>query len=164
MDRIVFVPITRKNIGIAIEIAKKIFPYEVSSSGEFLPEKEYRMSLVSPYKNLCEFFIVKYRKDFIGITGYNYSFRVERYDELWIGYFGVLRPYRGSGIGKHMLLDTLNLIKEKHQKVKTVKLYTSNREEEKSSHWLYRCVGFRLYAHRNTKPFHTYYFKIHFLQ
>lgn len=159
MKKIRFIPITSGNIKLAIKIAKDIFPYEISPKGLFLPSEDYKLA-VGHLNDLCNFFIVKYGRQVVGITGYNYNFRLPKSDELWLGYFGLKQKYRGNGIGKKMLLRTLDLAKEFNVNLRTIKLYTSNREQEKGSHHLYRCVGFKVYGHRNTKPFHTYYFKM----
>jgi RimJ/RimL family protein N-acetyltransferase len=161
MEKIEFVLITIKNIKLAVKVAKEIFPYEISSEGLFLPAEEYKLA-TGLLCNLCNFFIVKYKKKVIGITGYYYNFRTPKSSELWLGYFGLKQEFRGNGLGKRMLLKTLDLAKEFNEDLHLMKLYTSNREEEVGSHHLYRCVGFKIYAHRNTKPFHTYYFKLEF--
>lgn len=159
MKKIRFIPITSENIKLAIKTAKEIFPYEISSNGLFLPSKDYELS-IGIFNQLCSFFIVKYGKEIIGITGYNYNFRIPKFNELWLGYFGLKEAYRGNGLGKKILLKTLDSAKESNKNLKTIKLYTSNREQEKGSHHLYRCLGFKVYGNRNTKPFHTYYFKL----
>ena len=158
MKRIRFVRVTSKNLGQAIALAREIFPYEIHN-GIFLPEAEYRLSLETQRADLQEFFMVKYGGRFAGITGYYFHYRQHKDDELWLGYFGLREEFRGNGIGKKMLKKTLNMMKKFNDNLKTVKLYTSNREQERGSHFLYRCVGFRVYAHYNTQPFQTYYLK-----
>ncbi len=61
MEKIEFVLITIKNIKLAVKVAKEIFPYEISSEGLFLPAEEYKLA-TGPLCNLCNFFIVKYKK------------------------------------------------------------------------------------------------------
>ncbi len=155
-----FISITKKNIKLAIKTVKEIFPYEVSPDGIFLPAEEYKSSLVEPLNKISKFYIVKHKNRIVGITGYNYNYHKTKHDELWLGYFGLKEKYRGNGLGKKILLRTLGLMKKFNKDLRVIKLYTSNRRQEISSHHLYRCVGFKLYAHRNTKPFHTYYFKM----
>lgn len=159
MEKIKFVLINKENIEGAISLVKEIFPYEYKN-GIFLPEEEYRLSLEPSRVNLQQFFTVTYEGQPVGITGYNFNYQNYKHNELWLGYFGVKEKFRSNGLGKKIILKTLELMKKFNSNLKTIKLWTSNREQEKSSHHLYRCVGFRLYAHRNTRPFHTYYFKI----
>ncbi len=156
MKRLKFLLITKKNLKKAIKIAKEIFPYESSKLGIFLPEFDYKYVIKKP--KLGKFFIVKFDNKLVRITGYYYNFTKPKVDEIWLGYFGIRKKFRGIGLGKKVLLKTLSLIKKKI-KVKVVKLFTTNRKEEKSSHFLYRCLGFKKYAHRKTKPYQTYYFK-----
>lgn len=148
--------INKKNIKLAIKIAKEIFPYEFSKLGLFLPEFDYKKVIKKP--KLGNFFIVLFGNKFVGITGYYYNFTKPKIDEVWLGYFGIRKKYRGIGLGKKVLLKTLILVKKK-TKAKVIKLFTTNRKEEKSSHFLYRCLGFKKYAHKKTNQFQTYYFK-----
>lgn len=156
MKKLKLVPVTKRNISLAISIAREIFPYEIGSSGIFLPEQDYRMAIKHP--ELGKFFIIKKLDNAVGITGYYHNFKKPNPKEFWLGYFGILTEFRGNGLGKKSLIQTLDFAKTE-EGVEVMKLFTTNRVEEKSSHHLYRCVGFRKYAHWNTKPFHTYYFQ-----
>jgi len=159
MKEIEFILVTEENKNLAIKIAKEIFPYEVSPKGIFLPRNKIKRTIDSSNK-LGEFFIIKDGRFNAGIIGYSYNNHLPKFDELWIDYFGIRKKHRGSGLGKKVLLKTLSLMKEFNVNLQTVKLYSSNIAEEKDSHHLYRCVGFKIYAHKNEKPDHIYYFKM----
>lgn len=151
--------IKKENLSDAVGLALEIFPYEVSFEG-FLPELEYKLSLTPERKGMQQFFIVSLGDELVGITGYNFHYTKPKSTELWLGYFGVREKFRGHGLGKKILHQTLDLANFFNPNLRVMKLYTSNRPEEKGSHHLYKCLGFRIYAHRNTKPFHTYYFRL----
>jgi len=159
MNSLKFVVINKNNINLGVKIAKEIFPYEFSKSGLFLPELDFKKSLEEPYSG--KFFIVRSKNKFVGITGFYYHFLKPKIDELWLGYFGVRKKFRGKGLGRKILLKTLKLISKKIN-IKVLKLFTTNRKEEIPSHLLYASLGFKKYASKNTKPYKTFYFKKEF--
>lgn len=155
-----FSSLTTDNLPLATSLAHEIFPYEISSKGIFLPGEMYKLSLTKERRGKQQFFIVKVGKVPVGITGYNFHYRKPNPEELWLQYFGVVPAFLGNGLGKKMLLETLRRMKLFNLDLRTVKLYTSNCPEEIGSHHLYRCVGFRVYAHRKVESDQIYYFKL----
>ncbi|MCE9585583.1 hypothetical protein K8Q94_03100 [Candidatus Nomurabacteria bacterium] len=78
------IPVRPENLEKAIQIAREIFPYENSNDGEFLPEKEYKMSL-KDFKKFFNLFLVEYENQIIGITGFYRNYRrLRQTKELWL--------------------------------------------------------------------------------
>lgn len=85
------------------------------------------LSYVNAIKNKNPYFLVYLvgNEQPIGITGiYNCDcFGAEKLETAWLGWYGIKKEYRGQGLGKQILLDTIN--ESRIRGYKKFRLYTS---------------------------------------
>lgn len=119
-----YVEITNDNIQYATTIQMKVFPDECAY--------QHYKDTIKKNVEYQKYYLV-YKKDkVVGITGL-YSFEdISVTNSIWLGWFGVLEEYRNKGIGKQILLDTIQKAKELSKKypIKFFRLYTSERDNE----------------------------------
>jgi len=110
--RLRYVEITDKNILLATQIEMQIFP-------NMCGYLSYRRA----YENGTPYFLVYLDGDVIGITGLYYEERLGEKNTVWLGWYGLLPAYRKLGLGKQVLLDTIEEAKKRN--FDTFRLYTS---------------------------------------
>ena len=102
------IPITLSNLDLACEIATRVFPNDAEDIrnvylNSLLPRNKRQKDLCN---GLLHYFIAGLG---IGITGL-YT-KDDNDKTAWLGWFGVLPEYRGSGLGKKLLIQTIELAK-----------------------------------------------------
>lgn len=95
-ELIKYVEITEENIMLATQIELSIFP---KSCGYISFERAYKKG--DPY------FLVYYDGKAIGTTGLYEDEKISSRGTVWLGWFGILPEYRGKGLGKRVLSDTI---------------------------------------------------------
>ncbi len=121
-EKLKFVKITRENIDFATEFQMSLFEGECGY--------EHFLYTIDSNNKYLSYYLVYLNNELVGITGI-YSFeQLEETNSLWLGWFGLDPKYRGRGLGKQMLLDTLDIVKEyakNDDRIKYFRLYTSTR-------------------------------------
>lgn len=110
--RIKYVEITMQNILLATQTEMEIFPgacgylsyYNAINRGE-------------PY------FLVYFDGEVVGVTGLYREERLGEKNTCWLGWYGLLPKYRNMGLGKTVLLDSIEEAKKRGYD--TFRLYTS---------------------------------------
>lgn len=96
-----YVPVTLKNLDLAYKIQKEQWPYD--------PDYQdlYDKAINTTDDNI-EFLV--YENDIlIGITGVDVYQKYK--DSIWLDWFTILAQFRGRGLGKKVLLDTIDYCK-----------------------------------------------------
>lgn len=115
-NKLKFVPITMENIILATETEMKFWPDSCAFN-----------SYLRAYQKGKPYWLVYDNNKLVGMSGiYDYP-ELGEPDTAWLGWFGVLEEYRGSGYGKAILLETLNRAKDMVYKI--LRLYSSKRED-----------------------------------
>ena len=124
----------------AIEIQRQIFPNEdgtlniLASLNRDLFIKKTGLFYIDDH---VKYYLAIEADSIIGITGlYNYG---DDNENVWIGWFGILKSYQHKGLGKKLLMKTCELAKEKG--FEFIRLYTDI-NENKEAVILYEKVGF----------------------
>ncbi len=107
-----YIPIDETNVLLATSIQLEIFP-DMCGYGSFVKA----MQCGDPY------FIVYLDDTPIGTTGLYTDPDISDSGTIWLGWYGILAPYRGRGIGKTVLLDTI--AEAVSRGYTTFRLYTS---------------------------------------
>ena len=128
-DNIRFERITKDNLEIACRVQNEIFPEE-DGRQNFIDMVEG-----NPFRKELDYYIAYLGETPIGVTGI-YSY-LEYPDDAWMGWFGVLKEYRGKGYGSEILDRTIKMAKDKGYK--NFRLYTD--EFAKDAHRLYESRG-----------------------
>ena len=130
MDKkITYKKITNENLEIACKVQNEIFPDEDAR------ENYIEQINNDPYRKEMDYYIVYLENAPIGVTGiYVYH---EYPEDAWLGWFGILKEYRNSGLGGKVLDDTILLAKKKGYK--NFRIYTD--EFATSAHKLYESRG-----------------------
>ena len=110
--RVGYVEVTEKNIMLATGIQMTLFP---KSCGYLSFKKAYEKG--DPY------FLVYYGGVPIGTTGIYEDAKITPPDTAWLGWYGILPEYRGKGLGKQVLADTI--AEAARRGYSTFRLYTS---------------------------------------
>ncbi len=114
MDDIKLIKLTRENLDVACKVQNDIFPEE-DGRANFLESINK-----DPYRKEMVYYIVYLKDTPIGISGL-YSYH-EYPDDAWLGWFGLLKEYRGHGYGGYVLDKIIEFAKEKGYR--TFRLYT----------------------------------------
>ena len=85
-----------------------------------------------------KYYLVYNNDEIIGITGL-YCEKLVCLESAWVGWFGVLKKFRGQGYGEKILNMTIELAKK--EGYKTIRLYTDIKEN-KTAVKLYEKMGF----------------------
>lgn len=129
------------NYKTAIKIQREIFPNEdgtiniLASLDRDLFIKTTRVFYVD---DDVKYYLAYNNEEIVGITGL-YCIKNVCKESVWLGWFGVLKKYRGLGFGKQILNNTIELAK--NQGNKTIRLYTDI-EENNNAVQLYKKLGF----------------------
>ena len=136
-----FIIIDQSNYHTAIQVQREIFPHEDGSlnilasldialykkmTGEIYPDKRLHYWLAENEES-----------QIVGITGL-YVPRTSDTD-IWLGWFGVKKEFRGKGYGKEILRWTIRQASK--QGFTTLRLYTDSEENDKAVK-LYKSLGF----------------------
>lgn len=111
-DKLRYVEIVESNILFATQIEMTIFP---GMCGYLSYRKAYEKG--EPY------FLVYFNNNAIGITGLYQEERLGEKNTVWLGWYGILPEYRKLGLGKTILLDSIEEAKKRG--FDTFRLYTS---------------------------------------
>lgn len=114
MPNLNYKEITEENILFATHLEMQIFP---SSCGYF--------SYLKAYENGAPYFLAYLNNEAFGITGLYEEERLGEKGTVWLGWYGILKNYRGRGLGKAILLDTIK--EAENRKYETLRLYTSEK-------------------------------------
>ena len=77
-----------------------------------------------------EVYLIKLNNNkIVGITGI-YSLKSVKNDELWLGWFGVLKKYRNQGIGGNVLNKIFEIVRDKGAKELSVFTWNDNKAIE----------------------------------
>lgn len=128
-DILRFEKITWDNLELACRIQNTIFPEE-DARENFIEQINN-----DPYRKEMDYYIVYLDSNPIGITGI-YAYH-EYPEDAWLGWFGLLKEFRGHNYGSAILDKTMKLAKEKGYK--NFRLYTD--EFAKTAHKLYESKG-----------------------
>lgn len=96
-----YVKVTQNNFDIAFNIQKEIWPHEPDYNNFLNKAKSCSDDNIS--------FIVYLNDNPIGITGV-FTEDIDN-ESIWLDWYGVLPQYRKNGLGKQILLDTINYCK-----------------------------------------------------
>lgn len=135
--------IDNNNINLATSIQYTIFPNACAY-------EHYKYSIENKYKTEM-YYIAKYNSIPVGITGL-YAHGETDNESVWLGWFGVLPEFRSRGIGKQILIDTIE--KAKQYGKKYFRLYT-NDNGTSTARPLYRSV-MQIYEKYNNKDDYNY--------
>lgn len=118
-----YIEITNNNLEYATKIQNEIFVGEESAYEHY----KHTIDVKIEYD---KYFLVYMDRKIVGITGYYSNEDINETNSLWLGWFGVLKEYRGRGIGRTILLDTIEMIKKLSKKypIKYFRLYTSEKD------------------------------------
>lgn len=132
--------VDKDNYKDAIEIQKSIFPNEdgtLNILASIDRELFIQVTGLSYVDDHIKYYLAKVDNRYVGITGiYHYNFDVE---SAWIGWYGVLKQFQNKGLGKKLLITTLDLAKS--CSFKYMRLYTDYSENKKAID-LYESIGF----------------------
>ena len=107
MSKLNYVPLTKQNYQIILQLQTQIFPED---NGEY----DYLEYLENDDKGDNAYYIVYDKNVPIGITG---LYVLDEFpDTIWLGWYGVLEEYRGMGFGKQILLDSIDFAKQTDKK------------------------------------------------
>ncbi len=138
------VPVTEDNLALAVETAVEIFG-EKDREGiqtEFgacarrqadMNAMRDELKIVNPH-----YYIAKRNGVAAGITGY-YSIEGHE-DEAWLGWMGVLPPYRRGGIGHELVQQGFAKAAEKN--TRTFRIWTTLEDDYANARRLYTNMGF----------------------
>lgn len=135
--------IDNNNINLATSIQYTIF----ADACAYL---HYKYSIDENYKEE-KYYIAKYNNIPVAITGLYAQDNIDN-ETIWLGWFGVLPEFRSKGIGKQVLLDTIEQAKQTGKKY--LRLYT-NDDGMSSARPLYRSV-MQLYEKYNNRDDYNY--------
>ena len=135
--------IDKTNIKLVTSIQYTIFP-------DACAYLHYKYSIDTNYKDDI-YYIAKHNNIPVGITGLYTHNEIDN-ESIWLGWFGVLTEFRSKGIGKQILLDTIE--KAKQYDKKYFRLYT-NDNGMSSARPLYRSV-MQLYEKYNNTDDYNY--------
>ena len=109
--------IDNNNLILATRVHLEIFPNECAYSC-------FKKSIEDNHVNY-RYYLVYKDTVIIGITGLYIDDRCK--DNIWLGWYGVLKEYRLHGFGKQIFIDTLEMAEKwgKEKKIDTFRLYTS---------------------------------------
>ena len=109
--------IDNNNLILATRVHLEIFPNECAYSC-------FKKSIEDNHVNY-RYYLVYMDTVIIGITGLYIDDRCK--DNIWLGWYGVLKEYRLHGFGKQIFIDTLEMAEKwgKEKKIDTFRLYTS---------------------------------------
>lgn len=112
--------ITSNNLEYATKIQNEIFVGEESAYQHY----KYTIDVKIEYN---KYFLVYLENKIVGITGFYSNEEIKETNSLWLGWFGVLKEHRSRGIGRKILLDTIDMAKKLSEKypIKYFRLYTS---------------------------------------
>ena len=137
-------PLTKKTLGSAIKLLGRTFPYEKE-----LPEICLRASLnPRPYRKIFAkrgtvglkyWTALDRREKVIGMVGL-YSYKKDRKEASWLGWFAVSPGCRKHGVGTKLL--NFAIYNAKLTGKRYLRLYTSMHPNELESHRLYEERGF----------------------
>lgn len=96
MEKLKYDPVTKENRNIAFSIQKTLWPDD--------PDYYYFVEKSENNKVDNVAFLVRLGKEYIGITGVEVD---DDPESIWLGWFGILEPFRRNGYGKQILLDTI---------------------------------------------------------
>lgn len=148
------IKITNKNVGVAIDAAWQIFPYEVHN-GVFWPKYAYNES-IQENNDRFAYYLAYHNYSLVGITGHYPD--DEDYEKMWVGWFGILPHWRGKGLGS-LLLTTL-CDKLYDMGITKLHLYSGDRPEEENAHKMYIKHGFEHYRNGTIDGEPVLYFKV----
>ena len=123
MEMLQYVIITKENWKVAADVQGQIFPETPFYEG-FRRRFECDSSSGAPQ---LDSYIV-YDDDVpIGLTGLYFVNDVNVNNSVWLSWFGILKSCRGKGLGKKILMDTIEFAKKAAKKypIKYLRLYTS---------------------------------------
>ena len=109
--------VTQKNINKAIKIQNRIFPLE-----DGYDDLNESINHSEKYFDVLEYYLVHDGEYYVGITGI-YSHK-EYPEDAWVGWFGILPPFRRMGYGTEALQYTIEKAKKKG--FKSLRLYTDD--------------------------------------
>lgn len=135
--------INKTNIKLITSIQYTIFP-------DACAYLHYKYSIDTNYKDDI-YYIAKHNNIPVGIAGLYTHNEIDN-ESIWLGWFGVLPEFRSKGIGKQILLDTIE--KAKQYDKKYFRLYT-NDNGMSSARPLYRSV-MQLYEKYNNTDDYNY--------
>ena len=125
LKNLTYKKVNKNNIDIAYNFQKNEWPHQPDRE-QFI--KHYKMN--SP-KNIN--FIVYYKGDPIGITGV-YEEEIDK-STLWLDWYCIDKKYRGIGLGKQILRDTIEYCKQ-FDDIYFLRA-ESNLSKTRESSWLY---------------------------
>lgn len=136
--------ITRENIDEALSVVKNIFPSDEEHFTRHYNEYVSKDISYWKYVRCWKYFCVKDDNNrIVAVTGiYNESDKHPD-DEIWLGWFGVSPEFRGKGIGREVLVWTMNLAKDLGYK--KFKLWTTTDNDEKEAQKLYEKLNLMVY-------------------
>ncbi|MCF7844188.1 GNAT family N-acetyltransferase [Candidatus Gracilibacteria bacterium] len=145
-----YLPLSQENLEEASGLVRSVFPDDFNS--EDSPYEAYRASLDSnTHKDFIlkhdidymKYFVVKdfISENIIGVTGW-YTQKSDDKDVVWLGWYCLDPKERGKGLGKEILIWTMNRVRELGYKV--MKLYTSTDPNEATAQILYEKLGFKI--------------------
>lgn len=135
------IPITSENLALAVEMARKIFPYETHADG-FWPELAYKLSIQEGNPRFRYYLActeAQAGQIYVGITGHYPPEHPPAHPEIWLGWFGVLPMERRKGFGTQILHATAAIVSGFG--VSELKIYSGDRDEERDAHRLYLRQG-----------------------
>ena len=132
--------VDKSNYQEAIEIQKMIFPEENGTLNVLASldrELFIKVSGLEYIDDHVKYYLARVNNEYIGITElYYYG---DDLDNVWIAWYGILEEYRNKGLGKEILLKTIELAKSKN--FKYLRLYTDPVGNHKAM-LLYERMGF----------------------
>lgn len=113
------------NLKKLIDLQIKIFPESSYKQGFELFFEKGPQAL----GHLMDVFYIVYADDMpVGVTGLYIPFDVEEHKSIWLNWYGILPTCRGKGLGKRILLDSIEIAKnytKQPYEVKYFRLYTN---------------------------------------
>lgn len=111
-EEIKYAEITLENIVHATQTEMRIFPDMCGF-----------LSYYNAFKKGAPYYLVRYRGQTAGITGLYEDDRLGEKNTVWLGWYGLLPEFRGLGLGRTVLCDTI--AEAKRRGYDTFRLYTS---------------------------------------
>lgn len=114
-----YVEITMDNLLLATKIQMELFPGESAY--------EHYLYAINQNSAKEKYYLVYLDNNIVGITGYYSNEPIEETNSIWLGWYGVLKEYRGLGYGKKILFDTIDMTRQlmNNYPIKYFRLYTS---------------------------------------
>lgn len=121
---IIYQKVERKDVPLLKKLQAAIFPESTFENGYDLV---YDKGPEALDYIMFESEIVYVDGEPAGITGLNITRGVEEHHTIWLNWYGILPSFRGRGLGKRILLDSIEHAKAymKEYPVKYFRLYTS---------------------------------------